>query len=247
MSVGASAPVKIADALALAVAEVVGGSIVAREVTGLAVGWSVRACAFDLRGMALGMGSPEEMLFQWCSEEVNAFYHGVEPGPPGGSLHTQAKLPGPQASAERMSQLVMGALFGTRVFGGIGRLSLDEVFSAEQAVMDCELRDYAQRLVAGLDCDCDPAACVAEVEAGLDDGYLGLESTVRSYRQAYWLPRLFERRSLSGWLNAGSPDLRGRAKEMVREQLKRHDYELEPELRREMERIYARAERELAG
>ena len=222
LSVGGTAPIRIADALALAVAEVVGAGIVAREATGLRVEWSIRACPLDMRTMVMSLGSPEELLFQWASEEVNAWCHGEEPGPPGGSLHTQAKLPGPQAAAERMSQLAVGALFGARSFGGAGRLSLDEVFSAEQVVIDCELRDHVQRLIAGIDAACDPAASVAEVAAGLADGFPTMESTARQYRDTYWLPSLFERRPL-------------------------HEYELEPELRRELARIYAGAEAALAG
>jgi trimethylamine--corrinoid protein Co-methyltransferase len=247
LSVGGSAPIRIPDALALALAEVVGGGIAAREATGLPVQWSVRACAFDLRSMALAMGSPEEILFQWASEEANAFYHGWELGPPGGSLHTQAKLPGPQAAAERMHQLMLGALLGTRVFTGAGRLSLDEVFSAEQVVIDCEMRDHVQRLVAGMDGDCDPEACAAEVRAGMEQGFVGLESTAALYREVYWLPQLFERRSLAGWMTADSPDLRRRAQDIVREQMRQHDYELDPDLHRAVDRIYARAHRELSG
>ena len=246
-SAGASAPIRIADALALAVAEVVGSAIVAREVTGLPVEWSVRVCPLDFQTLALSQGSPEELLFQWAFEEVNAFYHGLEPRPQHGSLHTQAKLPGTQAAAEKMALLLPGALLGARTFTGAGRLSLDEVFSAEQLLIDCEMRDYVQRLVSGLDTDCDPEACVAEVAAGLADGFLSLESTAHTYRRVHWLPQLFERRALSGWSGAGSPDLRAQAKDLVRRQLQQHDYELEPDLRREVERIYQQAERELSG
>jgi len=229
------------------VAEVVGAGIVAREAIRLPIEWSVRVCPFDPRAMTLGLGSPEELLFQWASEEVNAFYRGHELGPPAGALHTQAKLPGLQAAAERMSQLLSGALFGARLFGGAGRLSLDEVFSAEQLVIDCELRDHVQRLIAGIDGDCDAAACAAEVEAGLEDGFLGLETTARAYRTSYWLPTIFERRSVAEWLATKGADLSLRAKEIVRESIRQHRYELEPELRRELERIYARAQRELAA
>lgn len=247
MSVGATGPIRMADALALAAAEVIGGAIVAREVTGLRVEWSIRICPFDLRAMALSLGSPEELILQWAFEEVNAFYHGRPAGPPNGSLHSQAKVPDAQSSAERMTIMLTAALFGTRVFVGGGRLSLDEVFSPEQLVIDCEMRDHVQALIAGIDGDCDPGAAVAEVAAGLKDGFLGLDSTVRSYRSVYWRPHLFERRTLGEWLAAGSPDFRRSAREMVRELGRRHDYELEPDLRGELDRIYTRAEKELAN
>jgi trimethylamine:corrinoid methyltransferase-like protein len=248
-SVGATAPVRIADALALGVAEVVGSAIVLRAITRLPVDWGVIAMAFDLRGMAMSFGGPEHQLFRWAGEELNAFCHGRRPGTPSGwaSMRTQAKLPGPQAAAEKMGGAVTAALFGSRDLDGGGTLSLDEVFSAEQLIIDCEIRDHAARLVSGIDGDCSPDACVREVAEGLEGGFLCLDSTLSQYQSVYWLPRLFERRSLAGWLGAGAPDMRHRAQEMAREYVSKHDYELPPALARELNAIYSRAEEELAG
>lgn len=246
-SMGATAPIRLGDALALGVAEVVGAAILSREVVGLPVDWSVRVTPFDPRFMSLTLGGPEEFPLQWASDEVNAWYHGRQPGPPWGSLHSQAKLPDQQSAVERMTGMLTSALLGARVFGGLGRLSLDEVFSPEQAVLDLEIRDHVQRLIAGADAACDPKACLAEVAAGLPSGFLGLDSTADLYAQTYWRPRLFWRGMVNEWQAAQAPDLRARAKDMVRRQLKLHDYELEPDLRREVEGIYAKAERELAG
>ncbi len=245
-SAGASAPVRIGDALAVGVAEVAGSGIVAREVIGLPVSWSIRVCPIDPRTMVLSLGSPEDALFEWACEEVNAFYQGREPGPPWGSLHSQAKLPNVQTGAERMAGMMTSALFGTRFFGGAGRLSLDEVFSAEQLVIDCEMRDHVQRLIAGVDVECDVESCVAEATAGTEGGFLGLETTARAYRQVYWLTTLFERRSLAEWLAGDGADVSRRAKEVARQSLARHEYELDADLRRELDRIHARAERDLA-
>jgi len=253
-SMSATAPIRLGDALALGVAEVVSAAILAREVVGLPVDWSVRVTPFDPRFMCLTLGGPEEFPLQWASEEVNAWYHGRAPGAPWGGLHSQAKLPDQQAAVERTTMMLTLALFGTRVFGGIGRLSLDEVFSPEQAVIDLEIRDHVQRLIAGADGVCDPESCLAEVAAGLPSGFLGLDSTAELYAQTYWRPRLFWRGMVNEWQLALSaaegaahaPALRARAKDMVRRQLKLHDFEPEPEARRAVERIYAAAERELA-
>ena len=247
LSVGGTAPIRLADALALAAAEAMGASLVMAAFSRLPVDWSVRVCPFDPRTMALSLGGPEEVLFQRASDEVTAWYQGREPGSPSGMLHSRAKLPDAQAAAERMCLLLFGALGGTRHFSGAGALSLDEVFSAEQLVVDCEMRDHVQRLLQGADTDCDPAAAAAEIAAGLEQGFLGLESTASAYRQVYWLPTLFLRDSFASWKAAGASRLGERAREMVRECLRRHDYELAPEIRRELDRIYARAERDLLG
>ncbi len=246
-SLGATAPIRLGDALAVGAAEVVGAAILAREATGLPVDWSVRVTPFDPRSMSITLGGPEEHPLQWACDELNAWYHNRPVGPPWGSLHTQAKLPDQQAAAEHLTCLLTGAFFGARVFTGIGRMSLDEVFSPEQAVIDLELRDHVQRLLAHPDVGCDPEACLAEARAGAEGGFLGLDSTVERYQQVYWRPRLFWRGMLGEWQAAQSPDLRLRAKQMVREQLARYDFEPPAEVRREVERIYRRAEQDLSA
>jgi trimethylamine:corrinoid methyltransferase-like protein len=247
-SVGGSTAIRIADAFALGIAEVAGAAIVLRAITGLRVSWGVGAMAFDLRGMAMSFGGPEHQLFRWAGEEVNAFFHGHAVGAGGSwsSLRTQAKLPGPQAAAEKIAGAVAAALLGASDLEGGGTLSLDEVFSGEQLVFDCEVRDHVERLAGGIDGDCDPAAAAAEVGAGLKSGFTTLDSTLSTYRDVYWLPKLFERRSLAGWMGAGCPDLRDRAKARVRELVAKHDYALPEDLSRELDRIYERAAKELA-
>ena len=248
-SVGGSAPIRIADAFALGVAEASGSALVLRAILDLPVSWGVGAMAFDLRGMAMSFGSPEHQLFRWAGEEVNAYFQGRPLGTVGSwsSLRTQAKLPGPQAAAEKMAGALAAALLGAPDLDGGGTLSLDEVFSAEQLLFDCEVRDHVERLVKGIDADCDPTAAAAEVAAAMDSGFMTLDSTLDFYREVYWLPRLFERRALAGWLGAGAPDLRQRAKELARKLVKKHDYSLPDDLLRELDRIYAKAEKDLVG
>jgi len=232
LSVGGTAPVRPADALALAAAEAMGATIVVGEHVKLPVSWGVRVCPFDPRTMAMSLGGPEEILFQRASDEVNAWYHGWAPGPPSGMVHSQAKLPDPQAAAERMCQMTFAAICGTRHFSGAGALSLDEVFSPEQLVIDCEIRDHVQRMIGGADFGCDVEACAADVAAGIEGGFLGLESTAHLYRQIYWLPNLFERRRFTGWQEAGRPRLR--------------EFEVPADVKGELDAVYARAERDLA-
>jgi len=247
ISAGGTAPVRLGDALAMGAAEGMGAAIVVAEYARLSVSWSLRVCPFDPRRMALSLGSPEEFHFQRASDELNAWYHGYDPGPPNGMLHTQAKLPDAQAAAEKMSQMTLAATCGARHFSGAGALSLDEVFSAEQLVVDCELRDHVERLVRGVDPNCDPEAAASEVAEGMAGGFLGLDSTARLYRDIYWLPRIFERRSFNGWHEAGMPRVHDTAREFVREQLVKHDFRLPDDVSRELNAIYARAERALAG
>jgi len=242
LSVGCSAPIRVGDAYAMAIAEVVGSAIVVREITGLEVHWRIRLCPFDMRGLAMILGSPEDFLLQLATSEVNAFFHGTKWWQAADSVHTIAKLPDAQSVAEKASLMTVGALLGARDFSSAGALSLDEVFSAEQLVLDCEIKDHVQRMVTGLDTDCDPESCVNDVALGIERGFIGLDSTLNNYKSMYWHPRLFDRQFLAPWLGAGSQTIRKRAREMVKHLLESYDYSLDTNVQKELDKIYARAE-----
>jgi trimethylamine:corrinoid methyltransferase-like protein len=245
-SVGATAPVQVGDAFALAAAEVIGSALALREALELPVGWAVALFPCDFASMAMVFGSPEAELFQLASPEVDAYFHGTRWAPAGGTVHTMAKLPGAQACAEKAAVLAVNALLGQRTFTGAGALSLDEVFSAEQLLYDLEIKDHVEGLLSGLDADCVPERCVAEVtEALRRNSFAALESTAWACR-AQWRPLLFERSFLASWRSAGAVTARQRTCAEVRRLLRRHEYELDPELQRALDDVFARAKHELA-
>jgi trimethylamine:corrinoid methyltransferase-like protein len=83
------------------------------------------------------------------------------------------------------------------------------------------------------------------VMAGCD--FLALPSTVEVMRAFYRPSAVFEHRKLRSWQGAGSRDLRRKARERIQDALARSDFELDRDRRRELDRIYAAAERELAS
>ena len=153
----------------------------------------------------MSYGSPEALLYEMASSEVDAYFHGRPSQPAVGNIHTLAKLPGPQAAAEKASTMTVGALLGATEFHCAGALSLDEIFSPIQFIADLEVKDHVQRLVRGLETGCDADAAVADVREGLNGGFMGIERTLDRYRDLYWHPRLFERRFLGPWRSASSP------------------------------------------
>ncbi len=243
---GSTVPVRPGEAMALAAAEVIGSALILRDCIRPTVHWSIGVHPFDMRGMAMSFGSHEALLYEMASSEVNAYFHGRPPRPAVGNIHTLAKLPGPQAAAEKASIMTMGALRGATEFHCAGTLSLDEVFSPIQFMADLEVKDHVQRLVRGLETGCDADATVADVREGLKGGFMGTERTLDRYRDLYWHPRLFERRFLGPWRSAASPTFNQLAREMCRELVAGYDYEPPTEVRREIEHIWVRAEQELA-
>jgi len=244
-SLGCTTPINIGDASALCVAEVVGAAILLREIIDLPIHWSVRLCPIDLHSMAMVLGSPEDFLLQFANSEINAYFHGTRWHPAIGGIHTNAKLPGAQACAEKSSLMTTGALLGARGFGSAGTLSLDEVFSAEQLLFDLDIKDHVQRLVKGIDGDCDPERCLKDVVEGIQQKtFAGLETTLHSYRHVYWQPKLFSRQFFSAWEGEGALTIRQQAHSMIRELLSQYEYELEGELKNELDKILAKAKAE---
>jgi len=241
-SVGCTAPINTGDAFALSAAEVIGSAILLKELIDLPISWSIGLFPIDLHSLAMVFGSPENFLFQLAHFEVNAYFHGTRWYPAAGNIHTNAKLPGTQACAEKASLMTAGALLGARSFGSVGTLSLDEVFSAEQLLYDLEIKDHVQRLIEGLDGNCDPERCLKDVMDGIQQKtFVGLDTTLNNYRNFYWHPKLFERQFFSAWEGEGAQTIRQKAHAMIRELLSQHEYELEGELRNELDKILAKA------
>jgi trimethylamine--corrinoid protein Co-methyltransferase len=245
-TLGGTAPVNIGDGFAVAAAEVVGPAILLQELLDMPVRWSVQLFPTDFASMAMVFGAPETVLLSLMASEVTAYLQGTRWGQGGGSCLTMAKLPGPQSCAEKASAMTAGALLGKRTFSAPGALSLDEVFSPEQFVYDLEIREHVETLLGGLDPDCDPERCIEEVMETLEErSFTGLESTARHCRDM-WRPALFERSFLASWQTAGQPRMPQRARDRARRLIAEHDYRLEDDAKRGIDRIVERAEEDLA-
>ncbi len=241
-SVGCTSPINVGDAFALAAAEVIGSAILMREVIDTPINWWLGVFPIDLRTLAMVFGSPENFLFQLATSEVDAYFHGTEWYPAAGNIHTNAKLPGAQSCAEKSSLMTAGALLGARTFGSVGLLSLDEIFSAEQLIYDLEIRDHVQRLIQGIDGDCDPQRCLNDVIQGIEQkSFVALDTTLESYKDIYWHPKLFNRQFFPAWEGEGAKSNRQKAKAMIKELMSKYEYELDPKLQSEIDKILARA------
>jgi hypothetical protein len=88
-------------------------------------------------------------------------------------IHTWAKRAGVQAAVEKSTLMMAGALNGASYFDGLGTLSLDEVFSPVQLVLDIEIMNHVSRVVAGMSVDAMPSDLCGMIAEGLDRGNIG--------------------------------------------------------------------------
>jgi trimethylamine--corrinoid protein Co-methyltransferase len=202
---------------------------------------SIRAYPFDMRHGSFVYGSPEDLLATMFQVQLNRYY-----GIPvvAKSLLTTSKMPDAQAAAEKSAHTLAAALAGARIFTCAGLLAVDEIFSAEQLVIDNEIVRYVGRVCQGYELSEDTLAADIISEVGPAGNFLRHRSTRDHHRHVTWDPDLFTHTSLSQWQGSGSPVLVDQAREIARRAIAAHDYELPAETRRDLNAIYDRAARE---
>lgn len=241
---GTTAPITLPGAYLQSVAELLAGlTLIYLLADGAPIYYSVidsiRAYPFDMRYASFVYGSPEDLLATMIQIQLNAHYRIPLVAK---SLLTCAKLPDAHAAAEKAAHTLAAALCGARVFTNAGLLAVDEIYSAEQVVIDYEIVQYVKRVCEGFEFDDAALATDAIEEVGPGGHFLGHETTLNQYRQATWDPALFTHTTLQQWLGRGGDELPERARQIARERIALQDVILADDKRRELERIYRRAE-----
>ncbi|MDI7274862.1 MAG: trimethylamine methyltransferase family protein [Anaerolineae bacterium] len=243
---GTTAPIMLPGAYVQSVAELLSGlTLIYLLAEGAPVYCSIidsiRAYAFDMKYASFVYGSPEDLLATLIQIQLNAFY-----GIPvvAKSLLTTSKLPDAHAAAEKCAHTVAAALAGARMFTAAGLLAVDEIFSAEQLVIDHEIVQYARRVCHGFELDEEALGVRAIEEVGVGRHFLEHETTLAHYREATWDPDLFTHSTLRQWQAKGSPDLAARAREIAKKRIAAQGYVLDDGKQRNLEAIYQRAKRE---
>jgi trimethylamine---corrinoid protein Co-methyltransferase len=243
---GTTAPIFLPGAYVQSVAELLAGlTLIYLLAEGAPIFYSVidsiRAYPFDMRYASFVYGSPEDLLATLIQVQLNDYYKIPVVAK---SLLTTAKLPDAHAAAEKSSHTLSAALMGARIFTNAGLLAVDDIYSAEQLVIDYEIVQYAQRVCQGFEFDEEALAIAAIEEVGPGGNFLGHDTTLEHYREATWDPALFTHSTLQQWQGKGGTELAERARHIARQRIAGQDYILSPEKRRDLDAIYRRAQRE---
>ena len=191
------------------------------------------------------MGSPEAVLIEIVRRDLDRFYGHASWAR---ALRTMSGAIGIQTAAEKAAGAVAAALAGYTAWFGGGLIGLDEVFSPAQLLIDCEIRDYALQVAQGFVADeqFDDVAVLQEVLQNTDDSlpFMTHPTTIANYRAIFRNPRLFHRdhQKSDTWVRE---DIIERAQTEARRLIQSHTYRLADDRLREIERIYACAQREL--
>lgn len=241
---GATAPLSPLAGFVQSVAETYAGCIVIDKITDgkTPVRPEFRLELTDFRHMTVAYGAPEEVLHQIAVRQVYRYFTGrpkIEH-----ILQCNAKRCDLQAMMERTAWMTTHVLAGYRhfMYAG-GQLSMDEVFSPAQYMIDLEIARYLTHLVRGVEFDENPAAAFETIKGvGPGGNYLDHDTTVDAFRK-YYQPELFPRTNVDQWRAAGEPDLWRRAAAKARALIDGYAFSIDPGVQKELDRIYEKARR----
>jgi len=241
---GATSPLSFPGAWVQAMAENIAGFIILKLISkesNVKLITEGGVHPFDFKYANIAAGSPEEILMRLIGIQLMR-YLGYEPST---MITTMAKEPNPQAGAEKMASAIVFALNGIRNFYGAGALAWDEVFSGEQVVIDMEIFKYIQRVIGGFLFHSQNLSLKIIREIGPGGNYLMHSSTVENFRNINWMPEIFEHSMLNQWKNKGGESLREKVRKVARQRIKNHSFELNKSEKRELDKIYNKAIKEL--
>jgi len=241
---GATGPVYPVGAFIQGICECLGPYALLREAyPDIPASFDIGVYHFDMRHGNIVIGSPEQILLDLFSIAVNMFY-GVGPHI-ARSFRTMAKKVDMQGQVEKAASAAVGVLTGPGEFIHSGLLSIDEVFSPLQLVLDCETARYMTRLASGLEFTEEQINLSMQsiVHFASEGHYLTDRSALDGHRRIYWTPSLFDYSLLR--TSRPDADIIEKAKELCRSKIREHEYQLEEEKREKLKAIYKEASRSL--
>ena len=171
-------------------------------------GISCGMAVLDMRTCAFQYGRPERLLVNNATADIACYYN--LPFWMSGGL-SDAKVPSYEAGVQKMSAAVFNISKGRTGNISAGLLSVDEVHSPVQMVLDNEAAGYLKRVFRGFGTgEADLAFETIKDCAREDTFFASHPHTAENARDCVWEPDIFSRETYSQWNKKSDCD---RAKE----------------------------------
>lgn len=206
MLLGGTAPVTLAGAMSVGIAECLTGLVIHQYISAGAP--FIAGCGgspMDMKQMKPPYGSPENILIHGASSEVWR-----QLGLPSFGLAgaTDAKTVDAQAGFEAALQIFISGACGGNLIHDVGFMDYGLTGSCHQLVFCNEVISHARRLFQGIDVDEEHLAFATIKNVGPGGNFIGEEHTFKYFRTETWSPEISERRSFEDWAASGGKDLR---------------------------------------
>jgi trimethylamine---corrinoid protein Co-methyltransferase len=194
LTMGADAPITLAGAVALNLAEQLALHQISWVLWGdHAFHLSASLSALDMRTTIRPFGRPEMAIANLMMAQMARFYGASFSGHSGLS---DAKLPSVEAGAQKAISAVATLMAGGSFWMDAGLLGIDEICSPVQLVLDNEFLSALKRFTHSFEVDEEAIALDLILEAGPGGQYLDKVHTARRFRQEHWNPSIWSRQML---------------------------------------------------
>jgi trimethylamine---corrinoid protein Co-methyltransferase len=133
-----------------------------------------------------------------------------------------AKTPSCEIGMQKALTAIPAIMAGTCSLGTLGLLSVDEIASPIQLIIDNEFAGALQRFARGFEVNEDTLAYDLIHEVGPGGLFTGTEHTVKHYRKEHWQPAIFSREMYNSWLTGDHKNDIERAREVYVQIMRSH-------------------------
>ncbi|MCJ8500398.1 trimethylamine methyltransferase family protein [Desulfatitalea alkaliphila] len=222
---GGGAPITLAGAMALGIAENLAGLVI-HQLTqpGAPFLFGPNVSALDMKSAVVSYGCPEWSLTQAALADMRDELYGLPIWSFAGA--TDAKTVDAQAGAEAMFSITTAMLSRCNLIHDVGYLEYGSTSSLEMVTLADELIGMARHFTAGIPVN--PATLALDAlervkDAGAKGIFLTDDHTFDHFESALFLPDLLDRSRYDTWQAAGGPDLYRRSNDKVRRILAEHN------------------------
>ena len=188
---GATAPMHPAGAMALGIAETLGGLVLGYSIDQNAcISIDVTPSFSDMRSGIFKYAGAERPSLLGARIQMISEYYGCPSGVHGGK--TDSCLPDVRCGVEKGISMLMPILCGAVGFGTVGHIENASTFSPVQLVIDNEIARYVRRVVAGFDATDETIDFDLIKRVGIGGNYLQEPETVAQFRELMNLSPFFE-------------------------------------------------------
>ena len=237
---GGGAPVTLAGAMALGIAEnLVGLTIHQLTSRGAPFLFGPNVSVLDMKSTAVSYGCPEWSLTQAALADMRDEIYGLPVWAFAGA--SDAKVMDAQAGAEAMFSIISAMLSRCNLIHDVGFLEYGSTSSLEMVTMANELVAMSRFFTQGIPVSGTTLALevIDRVATGGPGAiFLTDDHTFEHFMQAQFLPSLLDRARYDSWKAAGATDLYQRCNAEAKRLLSEHQVEPKPDhVLREIERV----------
>ena len=227
MTFGGTAPVTLAGALTIGLADVFVGIVISQLVReGAPIICSSNGGVLDLKTFQAAYGSPEMVLIDAAGTQILRSCGIPSFGLAGA---TDSKSLDAQAAMEVTAEIISSVATGANLVHDLGMLDVGMTGSIHLMVFCEEVVGYAKRLKQGFQTDANGFAADVIDEVGPNGNFLAAEHTFRNFQKEMYVPDCGIRQDYNAWKAAGEKNMADRINEKIANILENHKPESLPD------------------